>query len=124
MPGQTPPQPLRWSIAGGLALAVVYTISPLSVWVLALAVVCVRLSLGGLPLSERRVLAALLAVAIGVRVLAIALIFFRNIPHHHDQWLGVLTGDDAYGMARALRGRDLLLGVPANKYDAFVMNDM
>jgi hypothetical protein len=114
----------RLSIAGGLALAVAYTASPLTMWVLALGTLLFVLARRGLPSSERRLLGMLLIAAIALRLVFIALIFFRNLPYHHDQWLGELSGDGAYGISRGLRARDLLLGVPTNKYDSFVVNDM
>jgi hypothetical protein len=114
----------RLSVGGGLALAVAYTASPLLVWALALAALLFVGARRGLPASDRRLLGRLLVAAIALRVAFIALLFFRNIPYHHDQWLGELTGDGAYGMSRGLRARDLLLGVPTNKYDSFVVNDM
>jgi len=117
-------QTLRWAVPGGLVLAIVYTLSPLTVWVAALAAICLVASRHGLPVSERRLLTILVVTAMAIRAAVVVLLFLRNIPYHHDAWLGVLTGDDAYGMARALRGRDLLLGVPANRYDAFVLHDM
>lgn len=114
----------RFSVAGGLALAVTYTASPLMVWALALAVLLFVVARRGLPASDRRLLGMLLVAAIALRVAFIVLVFFRNIPYHHDQWLGELTGDGAYGISRGLRARDLLLGMPTNKYDSFVVNDM
>lgn len=114
----------RLSIAGGLALAVAYTASPLTVWVLALGTLLFVLARRGLPFSDRRLLGLLLIAAIALRLVFIVLIFFRNLPYHHDQWLGELSGDGAYGISRGLRARDLLLGVPTNKYDSFVVNDM
>ena len=45
------------------------------------------------------------------------------MPIHDDQFVGALTGDGAYSMSRALRSRDLVLGVPANKYDYVVAFD-
>jgi hypothetical protein len=45
------------------------------------------------------------------------------MPIHDDQFVGSLSGDGAYAMARALRSRDLLLGVSANKYDYVVAFD-
>lgn len=114
----------RFTIAGGLALAVAYTVSPLAVCVLALGALLFVLARRGLAASDRRLLGMLLIAAILLRLVFIALIFVRNIPYHHDQWLGELTGDGAYGISRGLRARDLLLGVPTNKYDSFVVNDM
>jgi len=115
---------LRLGLGAGLCLAVLYTIAPLAVRVAAVAVVVLTLGLRDLPADERRVLAILLTVAVAMRLVVIAAIFFRYLPFHSDGWLGDLTGDGAYGVSRALRARDLLLGVPTNKYDGFVVTDM
>ena len=120
---QTSPT-LRVSLAAGLAAAVVYTIAPLAVWVVALGAVLFTLGRRGLSFGDRRVLGLLLTAAIVARLLFVVAIFLFNLPYHHDLWLGELTGDGAYGMSRALRARDLLLGAPTNKFDSFVVNDM
>ena len=115
---------LRLSLAGGLILAVLYTVAPLTVWVAAASVVVFSVGLRNVPSGERRVLATLLTAAVVLRLLVIAVTFFKNLPYHQDQWLGEIGGDGAYGMSRALRARDVLLGVPTTKYDGFVVNDM
>lgn len=115
---------IGWSVAAGVALAVAYTASPLAVWTIAAATVAYFASRRGLSGPERRLLTALLVAAIALRLVVVALVFFRNIPFHHDQWLGELTGDGAYGLSRGLRARDLLLGGLTNKYDSFVVNDV
>src|SRR4051794_37659297 len=75
----------RQSVAAGLVLAVAYTASPLAVWVLVLGALLVVAARRGLPSSEQRLLAILLAAAVAVRLIFIALIFIKNIPYHHDQ---------------------------------------
>ena len=115
---------LRISVAAGLSAAVVYTVAPLAVWVVALGVVLIVLGRRGLPDDDRRVLGLLLTAAIAARLLLVVLIFLRNVPYHHDQWLGELAGDGAYGISRGLRARDLLLGNPTNKFDSFVVGDI
>jgi len=115
---------LRLSLVAGLAAAVVYTVAPLSVWVIAIAAVVFALGRRGLSNGDRRVLDLLLFVAIAARLLFIVAVFLRNIPQHHDMWLGELTGDGAYGLSRGLRARDLLLGVPTSRFDSFVVNDI
>jgi hypothetical protein len=110
-------------IAAGLMLAIVYAASPLAVWVAVAGTIVFAIGLRGLADTERRTLRFLLAVAILARLAFVFLVFVKNIPLHHDQWLGELTGDGAYGLSRALRARDLLLGVPTNKYDSFVVTD-
>ncbi len=115
---------LPLSLAGGLAAAVFYTVAPLTVWVLALGCVVIAMARQGLPAPDRRVLTILLTAAIAVRVLFIIAIFLSNLPNHHDLWLGELAGDGAYGISRGLRARDLLLGIPTSRFDAFVVNDI
>jgi hypothetical protein len=112
------------SVALGLALAVAYTATPLTVWVVALGALMAVIGRRGLPAGERRIIGVLLSLAIALRLLFVVLLFFKNIPYHHDQWLGELSGDGAYGLSRALRARDLLVGVPTNKFDSFVAGDM
>jgi len=114
----------RHAVAAGLVLAVAYTVSPLAVWTLAVGVLFFVIARRGLPAPDRRLLTMLVVAAVAARLAFVALIFLKNIPLHHDQWLGELTGDGAYGISRGLRARDLLLGVPTNKYDSFVVNDM
>jgi len=112
------------SVAAGLALTVVYAAAPLAVWSAGAAGLVVWLGTRGLPADERRMLSTLIALAIAARLLFVLAVFFRNVPLHSDQWLGEVSGDGAYGLSRALRARDLLLGVPTNKYDSFVVTDI
>ena len=100
-----------------------YTVSPLGLCAAGLTVAAVALARRDLPDDERRVLTTIVATAVAVRVAAVVAIFFTSIPIHDDQFVGALTGDGAYSMTRALRTRDLLLGVPANKYDYVVAFD-
>ena len=111
------------SVVAGFVLAVLYTVSPLGLCAGTLAVVAAALARRNLPDDERRVLTTIVATAVALRVAAIVAIFFTSIPVHDDQFVGALTGDGAYSMTRALRTRDLLFGVPANKYDYVVAFD-
>jgi len=115
---------LRLSLVAGLAAAVVYTVAPLSVWVIAIGAGVFARGRRALPIGDRRVLDLLLVAAIAARLLFIVAVFLKNVPQHHDMWLGELTGDGAYGLSRGLRARDLLLGVPTSRFDAFVVNDI
>ncbi len=119
--GQTP---LQLTLAAGFAAAVVYTLAPLAVWTVVLGAALVAAARRGLSDADRRVLTILLTAAIAVRVLFIIAIFLLNLPNHHDLWLGELAGDGAYGISRGLRARDLLLGIPTSRFDAFVVNDI
>ncbi len=111
------------TIVAGAALAVALTASPFGVFVVAIGLVASRRALRGLPDAERQWLGAFLLLAIALRLAVFSLTFVRNIPYHHDQWLGALTGDEAYGLSRALRARDILLGGPTNGFDWFTVND-
>jgi hypothetical protein len=102
---------------------VIYTVSPLALCAAVLALAAASRARGGLPDGERSLLTTILALAVAIRLAAVAAIFFASLPLHDDQFVGALTGDGAYSMARALRSRDLILGVPANKYDYVVAFD-
>lgn len=100
-----------------------YTVSPLGLCAGALTLAATALARRNLPDDERRMLTAIVATAVALRIAAIIAVFFTSIPIHDDQFVGGFTGDGVYSMARALRTRDLLLGVPANKYDYVVAFD-
>ncbi len=109
-------------VAGGL-LAAVATASPLTVACLPAAwLVCVVAG-RGLPADERRWLLVVLCTALAARLAAITGLFLMGLPGHSDISVGGLTGDDAYYLTRAIRGRDLLAGFAAGKYDYFVVSD-
>jgi len=111
------------SVLAALAFALLYTAAPVAVWVFAIGAAVFVAARRELSDADRRALTLLVAGAVLVRLLFIAIVFFANVPNHHDQWTGELTGDGAYGVERGLRARDLLLGFPTNKLDAFVVND-
>jgi hypothetical protein len=118
--------PLRWivaSLCGGVLLGVVMVVAPLVAVVAGLAFVIGRLALRGLGPAERRLLLAILAVAVCVRVGAVSALAVVNAPRHDDQIVGAMSGDEAYSFARALRTRDVLLGTAATKYEYFIAYD-
>ncbi|MEO7155951.1 MAG: hypothetical protein ABI039_00230 [Vicinamibacterales bacterium] len=110
-------------LIAGLALAAAFTASPLTVIALPVAFVVIRLAGRELPEDERRSLAAMLWIALGARLVAIAALFLIGLPGHSDAAVGGLSGDDAYYFGRAIRARDLILGFASGKYDFFVVND-
>jgi hypothetical protein len=117
---------IRWrvtTVVAGLCAAALYTISPLTICVLALGAGLLPLAYGGLPPRERRWLTAILVTATLVRVAAIGGVLLRNAPYHDDQFVGAASGDEAYTMSRALRVRDIVNGSPVSKYDFFVAYD-
>ena len=46
-----------------------------------------------------------------------------GIPVLNDLSVGALRGDDAYYVSRAIRARDILLGLNEGKYDYFIVSD-
>ena len=107
----------------GIACGALYTVSPLGAWCAALAAIVLTLAGRGLPSSERRTLNIILVAALVARLLAIGALFVINTPMHDDESVGMLSGDEAYGLSRALRTRDVMTGVPVTQYDYFVTND-
>jgi hypothetical protein len=112
-----------WWFVAGLCVAAIYTVAPLTVCVAALAVAVLPLCVGDLPRNERRWVTMLVAAAVVARLAGIAGLFIRNLPYHDDQFVGATAGDEAYGMSRALRTRNILQGSPTTKYDYFVAFD-
>jgi hypothetical protein len=111
------------SAAAGLMLGVLYTASPLTVWVVLAGAVLAPLAARGLPERERRVMLAILAGGLAARIGYVALLFLAGLPHHNDMAVGALAGDEAYYLSRALRVRDLLFGYSYGNYDYFVTSD-
>lgn len=111
------------SAGAGLLLAVFYSASPLTMWVAAAAVAACRVAGRGLPAPERRLLVAVLGVALVTRLVFVAARFVTDIPYHSDLSVGALSGDEAYYLSRALRVRDIALGMAHTTYDYFVATD-
>ena len=107
----------------GTTLAVCYTASPLLTLTLAASVIALAFAARGLPPNERRWLLIVLAVALGFRFLFIGAVLVGGIPWLNDLSIGALRGDEAYYLGRAIRARDIAMGVPVGKYDYFVITD-
>ncbi|MDO8677388.1 MAG: hypothetical protein Q7R30_02335 [Acidobacteriota bacterium] len=114
---------LLLSTGAGLTLGLLYTASPLSMWVLAAAAALLVLAGRGLSQSERRLLVTILATGLAARLFVIAGLVVLGLPSHSDLSVGALAGDDAYYLGRALRARDIILGFTEGKYDYFVVTD-
>ena len=114
---------LQLGVVAGLVLGLLLTASPLTVVAIALIVPVIALAGRGLPAPERRLLTALLIVALVLRAAAIGGLVVIGIPHHDDLAIGSLTGDDSYYLSRAIRTRDIMMGYTGGKYDHFVVND-
>jgi hypothetical protein len=111
------------AVALGIVAGAFYTVSPLTAWCVAAAAVVLALAGRGLPPTERYWLNVLLVAALAARLAAIGAIFVVNSPMHDDESVAMLGGDEAYGLSRALRTRDVLAGAPVTQYDYFIAYD-
>ena len=115
---------LLLSVLAGLALALLFTASPVGVIVLAMAPAVAVLAGHRLDRDERRVFFTIFGVALLARLVAVLGLLALGIPGHSDLALGSLTGDQAYNVSRSLRTRDILRGFGGlTHYDYFVTTD-
>jgi hypothetical protein len=113
----------RWSVAAGVSLAVMYAASPLLVCALAIAAVLFAVAGRDLAPPERRRVLTILAVALAARLAFIGVVLVSGIPALNDLSVGALRGDDAYYVGRAIRARDIALGLTHGRYDYFIVSD-
>ena len=118
-------QTLPWqtAVAAGLLMAMLYTASPLFGIALILSAIVLVLAGRGLPARERRRVQIILGGALALRFLGIGGELVSGMPWLNDLSIGALRGDDAYYLGRAIRARDVLLGLAGGKYDYFVITD-
>src|SRR5512143_1554421 len=106
----------RWAAAcagAGVILGALYTVAPIVLLSLGGMVVLVVASGHGLPYDRRRLLRIALGTALAARVLAVGLFATAGVVRHADPAVGiVLSGDEGYALERALRTRDIAVGVP------------
>jgi hypothetical protein len=112
-----------WTLAAGAALGVAMILSPLTVVVIVVAAIMMLAARRGLPDPERRWLTTLLAAALAARVLVVFALAVASIQSNSAQNAGIIFGDETYTLARSLRTRNILLGLPASKYDYQVRFD-
>jgi len=101
---------LVWGTAAGIALGVAYAASPLSVWFLAAMIGLFAWAGRGLTERERRWVLGVLAVAVVLRVMAIAGLFLTS---DHNQFVSFFWDGD--GLALKLRSvwiRNVWLDIP------------
>lgn len=113
----------RWSVAAGVGLALIYSASPLVTGALAAIAALLLLAGRDLPRPERRRLLAILGIALAARLAFISAVLASGIPLLNDLSVGALRGDDAYYLGRAIRARDIALGLTQGKYDYFIVSD-
>jgi len=111
-------------VLGGLALALVFTATPLGLGVLVAAALFALAAGRRLDPVDRRNFLIVLGVALAARMAVIVLLFASDLPNVNSLSLGSLTGDQSYNMMRSLRTRDILLGFgDVTHYDYFVATD-
>ena len=106
---------LAWGAAIGMALGVAYTASPLTIWFAAVMAGVFWWAGRGLSARERRYVWGVLAVAVAVRVLAIAALFLSSHPHLTASFFW--DGDGVYLKHRAMAIRDVWSGIPISAVD-------
>jgi len=105
----------------GLVLAAVYILSPLTIVAAIIGPWIVWTAARDLPQRERYWLYGIVAVAVSLRVAIVALLFLT--AEHDSQAAAILVPDEAYTLSRTLRIRNLILGLPALKYDYLIADD-
>lgn len=105
----------RWTIVAGVVLGAVYTLSPLTVWFAAGAVLAWRLLVRDLDAGERQVLTAIFLAALLLR-LVVVVVLFLSVDHAATPF-GSLFGDEEYFKRRSLWLRSLALDVNISEAD-------
>jgi hypothetical protein len=114
---------LAAAIAAGVAMGVVYTASPLTFLVIGAFPLVAWFAARGLQPGDARTVVFVLSAAFLTRLAVIAALFIAGLPWHNDLSVGALAGDEAYNVSRALRARDVALGLATSKYDYVVAYD-
>lgn len=108
-------KPLYLAIAAGVAVGLVFALSPLTVCFALAMIALVRWSGRGLPDVERRWIQWLLLAAIAARVVAIAGLFLAT--DHARIPFGSFFGDEEYFIKRSMWLRNVALGIPIHRAD-------
>jgi len=109
------PKRAAFAVLLAVAVAIVYALSPLTVWFAIFIVPAVLLGTRGLDSDERRWVTGLLVAAIALRLLVIAGLFLAT--DHSRVPFGSFFGDEEYFIKRSLWLRNLALGVPLHRFD-------
>ena len=99
----------------GVAIGLVYTMSPLTVWFTLACVVIVMVAGRGLGAEERRRVQAILIVSILVRAAAVLVLFLTT--DHARTPFGFFFGDEEYFIRRSMWLRNIGLGFPIHTAD-------
>ena len=106
-----------WIIAtaAGIGIGVVYALSPLTVWFAVAMWALHRYATAGVEGDERRWLTTILAIAVILRVAAVAGLFIST--NHGQTPFGIFFGDEAFYLRRSIWLRNVALGVPTHTAD-------
>lgn len=102
-------------VAAGVALGVIYTLSPMLVWFALALVVGHRWLVRGLPDDERRMIVTVFALATLARGVVIAVLFATT--DHDTRSFASLFGDEEYFKYRSMWLRSVALGVSVHPAD-------
>lgn len=106
-----------WGTAtlAGVAIGVVYALSPATAWFGVAIWALHRYATSGFEADERRWLTAILAVAVVLRVAAVAWLFVTT--NHAQTPFGTFFGDEEFYIRRSIWLRNVALGVPIHSAD-------
>jgi hypothetical protein len=109
---------LRLSLIAGVAIGLVYALSPLTIWFVLLIVPLVWWARRGLGNDEARSLTRILVIAIALRVMVVGGLFlltsYAPVPHVP---FGRFFGDEEYFLDRSLWLRNLAFDIPLHTED-------
>ena len=103
------------SVAVGVAVGLLYALSPLTVWFALAMIALLRWAGRGLPETERRWIQWLLLAGIAARVTVIAGLFL--LTDHTRVPFGSFFGDEEYFIKRAMWLRNVALGTSIHRAD-------
>lgn len=106
-----------WIVAtlAGLAIGVVYALSPATGWFGVAMWALYRYATSGVEMDERRWLTAILVVAAALRIAAVAGLFVTT--NHAQTPFGFFVGDEEFYIRRSIWLRNVALGVPIHSAD-------
>lgn len=104
------PSALLWTSVSGVALGLAYAASPVTCWFLVAMAGVFSWAGRGLSHGERRWVWRLLAVAVALRLLAVAVLFLSSDPHRVISFFW--EGDGAAAVIRTMMIRNIWEGIP------------
>jgi hypothetical protein len=116
------PRTLRLAAVAGVAIGVVYALSPLTVCFAVSMLLLVRWTVRGVEGDERRWIATMLVAALALRVIAIVALFV--LTNDSRTGFGSFFGDEEYFIKRSIWLRNTALDIPVHAADLmYAFND-